>query len=49
MFEVEALFKTTEGKALMFLVEPIGPGKEAAGCEGPALLVIASAKEGMFG
>ena len=49
MFELEALFKATESQALMFLLKPIGSGKEATRCEGPALLVIASAKEGLFG
>ena len=49
MLEVETLFVATEGKALMFPVEPIGPGKEATWCEGPAFLVIASMKETLFG
>ena len=49
MFELEALFKATESQALMFLLKPIGSGKEATRCEGPALLVIASAKECLFG
>ena len=49
MLEVETLLKTTKSEALMFPVEPIRSGKEAAWCEGPTLLVIASAKECMFG
>ena len=49
MLEFETLLKATKSEALMFLVKAIGPGKEATRCEGPALLVIASAKEGLFG
>jgi hypothetical protein len=48
MLEVEALFKTTKGKALIFLVKAVVPGEETARCKGPPFLVITSGEEGLF-
>ena len=49
MSEFEALLKATEGEALMFFIEPIRSGEESARSEGPSLLIIATALEGLFG
>jgi hypothetical protein len=44
----KALFKAAEGEAISFFVKSIRTAKQAAGCKGPAIVVISSGEESLL-
>ena len=47
--EFKALFEAAESQALMFFIKSIGTTEQSTRCKGPAVVVIAAMKEGVFG